>query len=229
MPSALTNFSLDSAISPLSVSMSSFRVSMAAEFSSSFLPRLEIVSLKVFAETAHSSSSSFFWPVKSCNNVVKVSTIPWEWYLYIGSLGSTPEPVCKKALTAPRFVSAMRPKASASRRLCSTEARTASSAVGLLPSMTLTADSSEEMALLRSAAFASYSAFSLAYCTSVAFSSLAIASWSCLRCISSASFSSLAAVFSAIVAESRSMLSLPAVMASDLLMVVSLQKQANFS
>mmetsp|Transcript_74105 Transcript_74105/g.195325 ORF Transcript_74105/g.195325 Transcript_74105/m.195325 type:complete len:270 (-) Transcript_74105:393-1202(-) len=176
--SASTSSSRFLAMSPVNVSTSVFSSSMACLFSSIFLDRSAMVSSKVFLATAQSSPSCVFSALKSMRSLSSVSIMPCEWYLYVGSAGSTVVPVCRNALTALCLGSEMRFMMSASARLLSTDSRMdiKDAAAGLDFSMALIAVSREEMALLRSASEASYTACSFWNCVSVAWRSVASSS-----------------------------------------------------
>mmetsp|Transcript_1107 Transcript_1107/g.3364 ORF Transcript_1107/g.3364 Transcript_1107/m.3364 type:complete len:464 (+) Transcript_1107:937-2328(+) len=228
-PSSFSRSFLVVAISPFSCSMSPSSPSMAPLFSSSFPDRLLLVSSQVFFVFSHSPSTSVFCVSKSSLSFVRVSMMPWEWYLYSGSDGSTPACSWRNALTSRRAGAATRSSASARAKALSTDCRRARKEAGFVPSSAWMAFSRVPMALDRSAAVASYSASSFAHCASVAFSSAAVSSCLALRSLSSDDFSASEAVFSSISDDRRSISSRPLVMDSDFVAVELLQKQANLS
>mmetsp|Transcript_76279 Transcript_76279/g.184533 ORF Transcript_76279/g.184533 Transcript_76279/m.184533 type:complete len:210 (+) Transcript_76279:1459-2088(+) len=209
--------------------MSVSSVDIAPSFSLIWLERLVLVLLQVARVFSHSASTSDFLSVNSVFNVVRVSMMPWEWYLYVGSRGSTEAAWRRKAATSCRRLAAERSRASARARLLSTELFSAMSAAGLASSRACMALVRPRMALARSASVASYSAWSLAHCSLV--SCRFADSSSCVACLSRSSVAllSFSAVFCSMSAESVSMLSFPVVMLVDFVPVMSLQKQANWS
>mmetsp|Transcript_23271 Transcript_23271/g.66248 ORF Transcript_23271/g.66248 Transcript_23271/m.66248 type:complete len:214 (+) Transcript_23271:1020-1661(+) len=213
-------------MSPFSVSMSVSSPCMASEFSLIFSLMSLIVLSNVSLVFAHSASSSSLLPLNSLRRSVKVSMMPWEWYWYSGSPGSTL--ACSIFVTCCRRGSEMPAAAPEARTRCTADL-TSTSIAGLESSMAFIAPCSDEIALARSAASASYCAVAFSRRTFVSSSSAVQTSFFCLRSFRSACLLWSSADFSWIVDEKPSMLSLPSVMAFDFDIVVSLQKQEKVS
>mmetsp|Transcript_1065 Transcript_1065/g.2188 ORF Transcript_1065/g.2188 Transcript_1065/m.2188 type:complete len:240 (-) Transcript_1065:128-847(-) len=222
--SAFTSWPRASAMSVVSWAMSDSRVSMASLFNFILSSRSPMIFSRFALFFSHSSTSSCFSARNSTRRLFKVSMMPCEWKAYVGSSGSTFAPVCKSVPTAfwsaleTRFIA--RARARLAEMLWMSEAST-----GLDFSIASMADSSEEIALLRSAAAASYSARAFSKRASVSASSAAMASWLACLSFSSASLASFKAVSSWIVLDNSLMLSRPLRMASDLLEVMDWHQQ----
>mmetsp|Transcript_22601 Transcript_22601/g.65119 ORF Transcript_22601/g.65119 Transcript_22601/m.65119 type:complete len:219 (+) Transcript_22601:236-892(+) len=203
--------------------------SMASLFADISWARLAFSSLHVFSVFTHSASRVAFCAVKSVSRFLRVAMMPSEWYLYVGSVGSTPARCCSRALTALRLGAATRSSASASSSALSTDCRTARNVVptGFVLSSAWMALDRPEIAFERSAADAWYWAASCWQRRTVALSSASSSSCLALRCWRSDSLSALEAVFTSISVDSRLMLSLPLVIDVDFVSVMFWQKQAN--
>mmetsp|Transcript_22609 Transcript_22609/g.61736 ORF Transcript_22609/g.61736 Transcript_22609/m.61736 type:complete len:244 (+) Transcript_22609:693-1424(+) len=184
------------------------------------------VSQELFA-LSHSDCVDVCLAVKSLFRLSRVVTISLEWYLYPGSLGSTPP--CRKASTAGRLLVTTRPIASASAKPSRTEARIESNEAGFeafIESMALPKDFT---ALERSAMDASNSAVSERQRACASERSAASSSCFFLRPRSSLAFVAFEATLDWMSALSLSTSSLLAWIAKDLLAVLSLQKHAKES
>mmetsp|Transcript_3576 Transcript_3576/g.10757 ORF Transcript_3576/g.10757 Transcript_3576/m.10757 type:complete len:276 (+) Transcript_3576:1131-1958(+) len=213
-----------------SSSMPSLRSPMDLSLFSICSVRVPFRSLQAVSASFHFFSVSSFSVLKSSCSVSMVSRMSLEWKAYsslllLFFLGSA---ACwRKALTLARLEVLMRLSASAMARSCSSVCRTASRAPGLESFMALSALSSEPTAFVRSAVVASNSAISRVQRIPSSFSSAIDSSCFFLRSCSSVSFSTLVAAVSSMDAAKLSISSLFLEMASDLDLVVSLQKQAN--
>mmetsp|Transcript_114610 Transcript_114610/g.356960 ORF Transcript_114610/g.356960 Transcript_114610/m.356960 type:complete len:420 (-) Transcript_114610:426-1685(-) len=162
--SLFTRSVLAEAISLFSVKMSCSRLEMAAPLTPISSERLFLVLSHVAFVFFHSSSSSVFLSANSVCSFFRMPMMPCEWYLYVGSEGSTDAASCNSAETSRWPLAASRPMDLATSMLLSTALRTAMSAAGVESSMALMALARPLSALERSAASASYSASSLAHC-----------------------------------------------------------------
>mmetsp|Transcript_93942 Transcript_93942/g.148446 ORF Transcript_93942/g.148446 Transcript_93942/m.148446 type:complete len:288 (+) Transcript_93942:1321-2184(+) len=233
---ASTSLPLSSAISVPSLLMLPSVVELASLLVSSFSPRLVLRSEQALSVFPHSISTVVFSSVKSFSRDSKRSTISCEWYLYSGSLGSTAVVCWRKPDIVFCFGVGTNPIASARFKvsrilelISSNDAADTASSAFLLSDMALMAAFNDEMALFKSAAFASYSAFSLEHRDVVSSSSLLKDSFSVFNSPSFVSSVAFKAVFSAMEADNLSMVSCPSVIEVTLVLVVSLQKHANFS
>mmetsp|Transcript_100636 Transcript_100636/g.225591 ORF Transcript_100636/g.225591 Transcript_100636/m.225591 type:complete len:227 (+) Transcript_100636:259-939(+) len=226
MASLFTRSVLSEATSPFSVEISVSRIPMASLFLLILSVKLALVLSQVAFVLAHSVSSSVFLSVNSPLSVFNVSKMPCEWYLKVGSIGST---FSRSAETSCRRPAVASLKEAATSMLFSTELLIERSELGFASSSAWIALVSPRSALERSAASASYSAWSLTHCSVVCLRSKVICSWFAWRSFSSEVFFAFSAVFCSMSAESESILSLPVVMLVDLALVCDLQKQANWS
>mmetsp|Transcript_61516 Transcript_61516/g.174730 ORF Transcript_61516/g.174730 Transcript_61516/m.174730 type:complete len:210 (+) Transcript_61516:1388-2017(+) len=207
--------------------MSESRASMASLFADISCVRLAFSSLHVCSVFVHSSSKVCFCAVKSVSKLLSVEMMPSEWYLYVGSVGSTLALCWRRALTAFRLGAATRFNASASSRALSTDCRMARNEAGFEVTSAWMAACRDDFAFERSAADAWYCAASCSQREMVAWSSAASSSCLALRRCTSDSLSALEAVFTSISVDSRLMLSLPLMIDCDFMSVVFWQKQEN--